>query len=247
LTRRFFYPGFTPRTGGLLREPDLLQMQSRFDRLQWLAHWGIELKPQEGVVSLFCYEPVALPQLLEVFGQGHAGMATPTRLLVTHGRATAATRAALQAPALPKSMRISPYLQIEYLPALTQNEYDQLLWASDINFVRGEDSWVRALWAGKPMVWQAYPQHDAAHHAKLDAFLDWSDAPADVRQLHQAWNGLAMGTAPPAWHLLYEQHESHQRWLEWMSQVKSRLMASEDLVTRLLRAVQADLKSAPQP
>ena len=248
LTRRFFYPGFTHRTGGLLREPDLLQRQSRFDRLQWLAHWGIELKPHERVVSLFCYEPVALPQLLEVLsGKVHTVMPTPTRLLVTHGRATAATRAALQAPALPKSMRISPYLQIEYLPVLTQNEYDQLLWASDINFVRGEDSWVRALWAGKPMVWQAYPQHDAAHHTKLDAFLDWSDAPADVRQLHQAWNGLAMGTAPPAWHLLYEQHESHQRWLEWMSQVKSRLMASEDLVTRLLRAVQADLKSAPQP
>jgi len=97
------------------------------------------------------------------------------------------------------------------------------------------------------MVWQTYPQDDAAHHAKLNAFLDWSDAPADVRQLHQAWNDLAMGTAPPPWHLLDVLHASHQRWLEWMSQVKSRLMASEDLVTQLLRAVQADLKSAIQP
>jgi hypothetical protein len=97
------------------------------------------------------------------------------------------------------------------------------------------------------MVWQAYPQDDAAHHAKLNAFLDWSDAPSDVRQLHQAWNGLAMGTPPPPWHLLDVQHESHQRWLEWMGQVKSRLMASEDLVTQLLRAVQADLKSASKP
>jgi hypothetical protein len=43
--------------------------------------------------------------------------------------------------------------------------------------------------------------------------------------------------------LLYEQHESHQLWLEWMSQVKSRLMASEDLVTRLLRVVQRELLS----
>ena len=198
-------------------------------------------------MSLFCYEPVALSQLLEVLsGKDHTGLPTPTRLLVTHGRATAATRAALQA-ALPKNMRISHHLQIEYLPALAQTEYDHLLWASDINFVRGEDSWVRALLAGKPMVWQAYPQDDAAHHTKLDAFLDWSDAPDDVRQLHQAWNGLAMGTAPPPWRLLDVQHESHQRWLEWVSQVKSRLMASEDLVTRLLRAVQADLKSAPQP
>jgi hypothetical protein len=52
-----------------------------------------------------------------------------------------------------------------------------------------------------------------------------------------------MGTTPPPWHLLDVQHESHQRWLEWVSQVKSRLMASEDLMTRLLRVVQRELLS----
>lgn len=31
LTRHFFYPGFTPRTGGLLREPDLPARQAAFD------------------------------------------------------------------------------------------------------------------------------------------------------------------------------------------------------------------------
>jgi len=248
LTRRFFYPGFTPRTGGLLKEPNLQTKQNRFNRNPWLAHWGIELKPHERVVSLFCYEPVALPQLLGMLSsQGHTGLQTPTRLLVTYGRATMATRAALQAPALPKSMRISPDLQIIYLPALSQTDYDHLLWASDINFVRGEDSWVRALLAGKPMVWQAYPQDDTAHFAKLDAFLDWSDAPMDVRHLHLAWNDLAMGTASPPWHLLDVQGESHQRWLEWVSQVKGRLMTTEDLVTQLLRVVQADVKLTLQP
>ena len=38
--------------------------------------------------------------------------------------------------------------------------------------MRGEDSWLRALWAGIPWLWQAYPQEDAAHLQKLDAFLD---------------------------------------------------------------------------
>ena len=34
------------------------------------------------------------------------------------------------------------------LPWLTQPDYDRLLWSADLNFVRGEDSLVRAIWAG---------------------------------------------------------------------------------------------------
>ena len=52
-----------------------------------------------------------------------------------------------------------------------------------LNLVRGEDSLVRALWAGKPMVWQIYPQHDAAHHHKLEAFLNMLDAGPALRVL----------------------------------------------------------------
>ena len=56
-----------------------------------------------------------------------------------------------------------------------------------MNFVRGEDSWLRGLWAGRPMVWQPYRQADEAHRAKLDAFLHWQT---------QALRGLAPATAP---------------------------------------------------
>ena len=52
------------------------------------------------------------------------------------------------------------------LPLLTQRDYDHLLWACDLNFVRGEDSFVRAQWAGAPFVWQIYPQDDGAHAAQ---------------------------------------------------------------------------------
>ncbi len=82
------------------------------------------------------------------------------------------------------------------LPFLTQLDFDHLLWASDLAFVRGEDSWVRAQWAGRPFVWQAYPQHDAVHAAKLEAFLDrfLAGAPAPlataVRALTRRWNGF---------------------------------------------------------
>ena len=71
-------------------------------------------------------------------------------------------------------------LSITWLPLLSQPDFDHLLWACDLNFVRGEDSLVRALWAGTPFVWQIYPQDDDAHHAKLAAFLDWLEAPAGL-------------------------------------------------------------------
>jgi uncharacterized repeat protein (TIGR03837 family) len=54
---------------------------------------------------------------------------------------------------------------------LPLDDFDRLLWTCDLNFVRGEDSLVRALWAGKPMVWLPYRQDRDAYCAKRDAFL----------------------------------------------------------------------------
>jgi elongation factor P len=51
LTKRFFYPGFTPATGGLLREPDLLERRARFDRAQWLAAQEIPWRDGERLVT----------------------------------------------------------------------------------------------------------------------------------------------------------------------------------------------------
>ena len=199
----FFYPGFTAKTGGLLREADLPQRQAAFDKTAWLKHHGIDWQAEnsEVLVSLFCYEPAALSQLLnDLTQQGINGK--PVHLLVAAGRATDAVRA-LKPPKLPKSpynydqigSQLNQYvceqLLISYLPLLSQTDYDHLLWASDINFVRGEDSLVRAIWAGKPFVWQLYPQTNDAHGPKLDAFLDKLAAPASLQTFHRVWNGLA--------------------------------------------------------
>ncbi|MGA0570819.1 elongation factor P maturation arginine rhamnosyltransferase EarP [Variovorax sp. VNK109] len=180
LDKYFFYPGFTGGTGGLLREDDLEARKRNFDRAAWLLGHGVPWHEGDAVVSLFCYEPAALPRLLM-----HLGAAGRTHLLVTAGRATQAVKAALHHAA--PSMRLP---SISWLPAMPQTEFDHLLWASDLNLVRGEDSLVRALWAGKPFVWNIYPQDDAAHHAKLAAFLDWMDAPASLRDFSLAWNGI---------------------------------------------------------
>jgi uncharacterized repeat protein (TIGR03837 family) len=220
LVKHFFYPGFTPRTGGLLREPGLLERQSRFDRRAWLRGMGLDPEAAR-TVSLFCYEPGALPDLLQQLERGPE----PTQLLVTAGRATAAVRAQLAGK--PDS-HPGPMLSVAYLPLLTQHDYDHLLWSCDFNFVRGEDSLVRALWAGRPFAWQIYPQHDDAHHAKLHAFLAWLDAPPSLQRFHDGWSGIAPGLPPL----------DFEGWRICVQDARERLLRQDDLATQLLRFVQ---------
>lgn len=227
LTKHFFYPGFTPATGGLLREPDLPARQLAFDRKAWLASQGIGWR-SERLLTLFCYEPPALPDLLAQLSDGPE----PNRLLVTAGRATAATQAAVSSqtgPQRPPDGRGA--LSISYLPHLTQIDFDHLLWASDLNFVRGEDSLVRALWAGAPFVWQIYPQDDDAHHTKLEAFLDWLDAPASLRQVHRIWNGYKTGPLPAL------DAATLAEWQLTVQTARQRLLAQDDLVTQVRRFI----------
>src|SRR6185312_8401402 len=85
-------------------------------------------------------------------------------------------------------------VEILTVPFLAQDRYDELLWACDVNFVRGEDSFVRAQWAARPFVWHIYPQDEGAHWVKLAAFLQRYTADLDraraaaVTGLWEAWN-----------------------------------------------------------
>ncbi|WP_462387310.1 elongation factor P maturation arginine rhamnosyltransferase EarP [Acidovorax sp. Q11] len=233
-TRWFFYPGFTPATGGLLREDDLMVRRQAFDRTAWRqAHadaFGLDNDdgPGRRWVSLFCYEPAALPELLQY------SQAQPTQLLVTPGRPTVAVQAALGAAQNQgQNARMGApdklgQLYISYLPARTQTAFDDMLWACDLNFVRGEDSLVRALWARQALVWQIYPQHDNAHHDKLWAFLDWLQAPASLRQFHATWNGL--NTAPLQW----PGDDTLAEWTACIAAARTRLLTQDNLVAQLL-------------
>jgi uncharacterized repeat protein (TIGR03837 family) len=224
LTKHFFYPGFTKATGGLLREADLSARQAGFQRGAWLSQQGIELA-DERLVSLFCYEPPALGQLLDQL----ASDVLPTRLLVTSGRASAAVKACIKAQYKTNPLwNSAKKLAFTYLPALTQYDFDHLLWTCDLNFVRGEDSLIRALWANKPFIWQIYRQHDDVHHSKLTAFLDQLNAPLSLRAFHQAWNTDQSETAPvlPALALV--------PWQQTASLARSRQLCHDDLVTQLL-------------
>jgi len=198
LTKYFFFPGFTPQTGGLLLERDLLARRDAFqgDAQAVAAFWQSLSIPvpqaDETRVSLFCYENPALPKLLAAWVEG----GVPISCLVPEGRALPQVAAFFgQAQAAPGDVFKHGNLQVYVLPFVEQEHYDELLWSCDINFVRGEDSCVRAQWAGKPFVWHIYPQHDGIHMQKLRAFMELyctgllPDAAQALRGLWEAWNG----------------------------------------------------------
>ena len=226
-TKWFFFPGFTPNTGGLLREPDLAARQAAFDRQAWLQGLPLDkpIAQNERLISLFCYEPEALPDLLKQLSQADE----PTRLLVTQGRPSLAVTHATQALHMPSAG--TGALHISQLPYFSQTEFDPLLWACDFNLVRGEDSLVRALWAGQPFAWHIYPQDDLAHHVKLQAFEAALDMPADLRQFHAVWNGLQTGGLPAL------SRAAIDDWRAWSQQVQRHLQAQTDLTSQLISFV----------
>lgn len=172
LTRTMFFPGFAARTGGLIRE-------------SWLplpTAPSPERQPASLAIFLFSYACPALPALLDAWQRSPF----PIELTLPPGAAAREARHYLQA--LPSAHRElaaesrlrSGSLDCRLLPAFVpQREFDTLLRRHDLVFVRGEDSFVRAQLAARPLVWQIYPQAEDAHTVKLQAFLDRYAEPAE--------------------------------------------------------------------
>lgn len=195
LKKAFFFPGFTAKTGGLLKEKNLLVERDLFlanpvNRTHFLHSVGVTHSSNELIVSLFGYENTAVASLLELWIQSP----TPILCMVPVGKILASINTHFG-----KALEIGDEfargsLRLKIIPFLTQTRYDRLLWACDINFIRGEDSFVRAQWAGKPFVWHIYPQDDDVHMLKLDAFLNHylkdinSELQSSVTQLWHQWN-----------------------------------------------------------
>lgn len=248
LQKWFFYPGFTVQTGGLLHplppktlatqqtDPKALDAASapaltstlsnaNADGISALCHTTLEGSDHDpdarpGLrVLLFCYEPASLPTWLTAWADG----SQPIDLSVCAGRASRA----VQAWQDQRASAGDGALRITHLPWVSQVTFDALLAQHDLNLVRGEDSWVRAIWAGQAFMWQIYPQGDGVHHTKLGAFLSLFKAPADLVQAHQAWNADS-AQAPPS--LSVPQLNA---WREWVRGVRQGLLAQPDLAGQL--------------
>ncbi len=220
LVKHFFFPGFSAASGGLLRESALLDKRDAET-----AHYASDDALE---VSLFCYETAPVSELLDVLAES----STAVRLHVAPGQPTTAVMAHLggSGPWEYGKLSIRPF------DFLSQDDFDRLLWRCDINFIRGEDSFVRAQWAGKPFIWQIYRQDDAAHLIKLTAFLEHyatglSPAARDISvDLHKAWN--SGGSLRQAWGtFLQARPEISEHSAQWARQLAN----NPDLANALVK------------
>ncbi|CAN7442646.1 elongation factor P maturation arginine rhamnosyltransferase EarP [Pseudoduganella sp. LjRoot289] len=241
LTKHFYFPGFTAKTGGLMREGALEAQRLQFQSdpvamANFLARFGVTQEEMAALkVSLFCYPHAPVPALFDAWRHG----AQPVTCLVPEGVAADAVQAFLGAEAKAGACGSSGALTVRVLPFVAQPDYDKLLWACDVNFVRGEDSFVRAQWAGKPFVWHIYPQDENLHHKKLRAFLQrYSEGMEGLDAFSLRWNGVlpagAAGDADwaalwPGLHAILPAAAS--RAVVWQHQ----MFAHGDLASNLLR------------
>ncbi|WP_040788229.1 elongation factor P maturation arginine rhamnosyltransferase EarP [Massilia niastensis] len=240
LTKHFFFPGFNERTGGLLCETGLEARRQVFQHDKaavraFLGRFGLgEAELAARKVSLFCYPHAPVAELFQAWAEGGEQVAC----LVPEGVARDAVRDFLGAEPLPGAHASRGALTVRVLPFVSQPDYDLLLWACDVNFVRGEDSWVRAQWAGRPFIWHIYPQDENLHHKKLRAFLARyaSELPA-LCALSLGWNGASEPEGwSRAWQALHaELPLVEARAASWIQEV----LAHGDLATNLLDFVRS--------
>jgi uncharacterized repeat protein (TIGR03837 family) len=220
----FFFPGFQEGTGGLLREAGLLERRREFQQdgeaqKAFLQGLGVEREPGARLISLFAYENAGLASWFDAL----ATDARPSHVLVPESRILADVERWVGIDGLKAgAVHRRGALTLQVLPFVRQDEYDQLLWCCDFNAVRGEDSFVRAQWAGRPLLWHIYQQEEDVHLEKLEAFLRLyteglpEAAEKAISGLWRAWNA-GQGVAEH-WSAACEQHqvlaEHAQAWCQ---------------------------------
>ncbi|MBX9869935.1 MAG: elongation factor P maturation arginine rhamnosyltransferase EarP [Burkholderiaceae bacterium] len=248
LKKYFYFPGFSEQTGGLLFEAtyaarkqaflaDLAAREAFLLRqfsVQQKSAWMVLREADVSLFSLFCYPSAPIRTLLTAC----ANAPERSLWLVAQGVAEAALADFFAQPMVTGQVYQQGTLSVFVLPFLSQPEYDQLLWSCDMNFVRGEDSFVRAQLAGKPFIWQIYPQQEQAHLLKLDAFLQQyvvnCPTAEQVSALWHTWNSThetdlqVFGELPQ----FARQTQGHAE--QWAAE----LLQASDLATRLVQFIE---------
>ncbi len=140
LRKVFFFPGFTDKTGGLLREASLLSRRQAFEqsaeaRAAFLQSLGVQAQPGALLISLFAYENGQLGRWLDALAED----ARPVHLLVPQGRILGDLGAWLGEQQLQAgAVHQRGTLTVQILPFVSQDDYDRLLWSCDFNAVRGK-------------------------------------------------------------------------------------------------------------
>lgn len=246
LIKYFFFPGFSPSSGGLICENGLQKRRREFlaNAEQVGAFWqslGLPVPVEREMrVTLFCYEHNSATALFKAWSE----VDYPVFCIVPEGIAAKQISDFFQQDCGgPGNLYTKGSLKVCVLHFLDQNDYDRLLWASDFNLVRGEDSFVRAQWAARPMIWQIYPQDEKAHIPKLEAFL--------IRYCRDLPEQAAATLIPfvKGWNLVDGEAMNWTELMSWGTELKihagewaNTLMKKEDLATNLVHFCNNKLK-----
>jgi len=138
---------------------------------------------------------------------------------------------------LPKT--IPSNIEIYELPHMKQEDFDIFINLSDFNFIRGEESIIRAILSEKPFIWNIYPQEDDYHLEKLEAFFqfysDFDENFEEFRRLNFEFNRDE------------DFSDTFLRFIEKTTETfkieKEFLITNCDLVTKLLNFIDSKLKN----
>lgn len=189
LAKYFWFMGIDQQSGGLLREANYLSRRNEFLQQPCLQQafkqqYGLPLEHVGQLWLIFAYTSERWAEWLSMW----RGADEPITLWLAGPEVADSLRAAgvIAADAL---QQVGDTFELEQvtmvrIPFVPQSAFDNLLWLADGAIVRGEDSFVRALWAGLPFLWHIYQQEEAVHLQKLDAYwhkasINW---PASVRE-----------------------------------------------------------------
>lgn len=189
LAKYFWFMGIDQQSGGLLREANYLSRRNEFlqqpcVQQAFKQQYGLPLEHVGQLWLIFAYTSERWAEWLSMW----RGANEPITLWLAGPEVADSLRAAgvIAADAL---QQVGDTFELEQvtmvrIPFVPQSAFDNLLWLADGAIVRGEDSFVRALWAGLPFLWHIYQQEEAVHLQKLDAYwhkasINW---PASVRE-----------------------------------------------------------------
>jgi uncharacterized repeat protein (TIGR03837 family) len=180
LKKYFFMPGFSLYTGGVILNHHTPSQQelsapNRFTHLNTiLDKYKYRFSPDfngiigtiftytrnmSALISCIEYEFSVKPFTIFIFGQ-------KSRLSVIHYLTEH------HAFSTYESVVIYKNITFIFMDNIPQEEFDRLLYFTDFNIVRGEDSLVRAILSGNPFVWNAYIQDNKYQKVKVNALCE---------------------------------------------------------------------------
>jgi len=194
----FFMPGFSEKSGGVLfnslqraRAKEVVEDRLVYVRQLLLrSDVGITVNDDTMIGSVFTYERGFDTLLAELHRMGRQ-----TLLLCFGQKSQLGMEHSLMRSGLEKREGAhlrSRNIDVVMMPFIAQQEYDALLYCTDFNLVRGEDSLVQAIVAAKPFVWNAYLQDDLYQQVKVDAFCSFASGFFNDDDLFTAYRDMML-------------------------------------------------------